>query len=326
MIKKIEKLPINQIALNDKTPHPVHKSKLLGEGQQRIYEIGMSGTGKSRLLLNLIPNFTDTLNRIILASCVQVNQMHDAIEDWCLRHNIRYDKVTSPSQVENLIKESIADDELNEHKLLIFDDFNSMRGNCSTSNDPFTIITAKSINWLRNYNFSCIVIGQYYTLLPTRSRVSLTRRFVFKCESCHALDLINRDTDIVFKDAGLDFRTIYSKFVAPYQFNYLCISSTPPSIYAIDFTRDPNGRILTLYEIDSKKGSGVLEESRMTEDVAAGEIEAGNDSPYSKVLMVVSQMKRTKSKPRKEKLYDQILQLMEENDLDINIVEQIIKQ
>jgi ABC-type oligopeptide transport system ATPase subunit len=323
----------SRIEINDKHPSPKHKHYLLGEGQQRIFIIGASGTGKTTLLRSIIPMFSDSTTHLYICSCVENNAIHDQIGKWCKSKRIEYEKFTEPRSANRAISDLVSEKNLDNHVVIIFDDFMKMNGKAGYGNDPYNLLVTECVNWRRNDNFSIVVICQYYTGLAPRTRVSINRRFVFKCESKHARMLVEMDVGPVFEDSKVTFDDCYKRYISGHPYNYLCISSNPPAVYAITFDENKNTRIIPIIAPATISGGSIKSRNptkmgatpEQIGTIADGEISAGNDAPETRLLSLAEKIV-TEEKPRiRAKYVKEFTKIYNESDICADAADRIIK-
>ena len=307
----------SRIQFDDKHPQPIHQHYLLGKGQQRIYICGQSGCGKTTVLRSIIPLFTKDTTHVILCSCVERNEVHNVIGKWCKAHRIYYEKCTTPIEARKEIEEVVETKPLNKHAVIIFDDFMQLNGRSGTGNEPHNLLVTECINWRRNDNISVVVICQYYSGLSPRSRVSINRRFVFRCENVHALRMISQDVNPLFDGSDTDFNECYRKFVLENPYNYLVLGSSPISVHAV--THDENNKA-SIIPIISKQ------QIHKINRVSSGEISAGNDSPETFLLHLASQIADEHNSRKRTAMINRFIAVAEQEHVCDNIVDYILNQ
>lgn len=282
------------IKYKDTTIQCKHKSPILPNGAFRALIIGASGGGKSRCVLNILPQINDALRYVIVASCVHQNQMHDAIEEWCANRDpiIWYVKCSTPEIAKQNIEAMVNTKSPSELGLIIFDDFTAMVGNPSHSNDPYTVTIAKSFSLLRNYGIAMIAISQFWFNVPQRVTTSANLMFVFASSSIYSLMGVQAATSTIYMGKRWSFMDAYQKYIdGRSPFNYFIISTNPPRIHCIDFSGDETGAVIDVVsemdgESPSKVRGGVRGETGKgtqkngdREERVDGEIGAGNNAP-----------------------------------------------
>lgn len=278
------------IKVDDDLPDPVHKHPFLGHGQLRIYITGQSGSGKTHVLMQIIPAMCSELARVILCTRVERNAYHNAIDAWCRANKKKFFKVTTPedaSEVLRIIKKEKdrRKDSLRFHDLLIFDDFINADGH-NVTNDPFNMLVVNSINTLRNYNFSVIVISQYYTMLPPTSRNSINRFFIFRSENETARRCTKQDVQSAFDARKGDycyntFDKLYKKYLYSSKHNYFVVNPVDHKVFIVFF------------DGTNQRGHVIGGDA----STAYGEIQAGNDAPETLRMAVGASLRSSPTTP-----------------------------
>ncbi|MDR3597947.1 ATPase/DNA packaging protein, partial [Clostridium sp.] len=174
----------------------IHKSKLLCNGSNRISIIGSSGSGKSTVLLQLIPMFTNDLKYIILATVKDNDDAHTAIEKYCNEYKIKFVKVNNPETAMDEIDKVLQSKKISDHALIIFDDYAT--GYNSSANDPSNKVIVTCYSLLRSFNCSMIMITQSYNNVPTRVRENITMLILFKLKNVFSLRAALEDINGMF--------------------------------------------------------------------------------------------------------------------------------
>jgi hypothetical protein len=180
-----------------KKPEPQiisHQNKILGSGCIFGIISGKTGTGKSWLLLDLLPNFTKKTKYIIICTKITNNKPHDQIEEYCEENKIKFHKFNSVEDASEVCEKIINKKKEDDHVIFIFDDFLPLKKS-DTAESEF----AKTVfSWLRNYNASGLIITQKYTFVPTQIRVNTNIRWIFQTDSVHSLRAIADDVSSTF--------------------------------------------------------------------------------------------------------------------------------
>jgi len=226
MGKQIKRIQVDEI---------VHKSKLLINGSNRIAILGSSGTGKSTLLLQLLPMFTNKTKYLIMCSIKAKDNAYDAIENWCRIEGINYTKVSEEMEAIEEMENLIAIKKDNEHAIIIFDDFSmdcsSSASKVGSANQIMTIASQT----FRSLQISLIFVTQCYYNLPPRLRENLSMRIVFALGNKYSVDAFVNDTVGLFysgnneQQVRSDIRSIYQQvYNVPHK--WILTISTPPQI------------------------------------------------------------------------------------------------
>lgn len=121
---------------------------------------GQSGTGKSRMLLSLIP-CVGKLTQLIVCTKVVGNPVNLAVKAYCKAKKIEYGFGTDPQSAMDTIEKFIAKKKQDTYCLVVFDDFNN--GNNTSRTDPYMYVMNTTSSLLRNYGVHSISITQMYT-------------------------------------------------------------------------------------------------------------------------------------------------------------------
>jgi hypothetical protein len=178
-------------------PHPKDKYNIFMEGSNRVLICGISSSGKSFLLLKLVPMLAN-VKRIIIATTILNNPAHMALEQYCVKNNIDFILLMDPGEVLLCLSQLIVNKPENEHVLCILDDFSDSSMNKS---GIYHQINAKLFCKFRNYLISCICISTSYTFFPTIIRNSANLKILFKINDIHSVrqyryDLQNQWVDL----------------------------------------------------------------------------------------------------------------------------------
>jgi len=223
-IKRIDDKPI------------AHKSEgkgVLNEGSNRIAICGSSGTGKSTLLLEILPLFSSNTTNILLCTSKPYDNSHTAIGNYCKSCNIKFHKLNDCLAIADAIQEIVEKKKDTEHFIVIFDDLSA--SNSTNMNDPINDLITTAYRVLRSFGGSLIMIVQSYYSLPTRVRENLTHRFIFQLGNIYSIRALLEDTCGLFftgdneKAVKRDINNIYKKvFNEPH--GWILIKTMPPQI------------------------------------------------------------------------------------------------
>lgn len=210
----------------------VHKSKLLKPNSNFIIITGATGTGKSTMLLSLLPMFSNQTKYIILASKKLDDPVHKSVEKYCKKEKIQFDIVHDVNECSTKLSELLDTKNKNEHAIIIFDDFNTEYS--SRGEEPHNNIMIKCFAMMRSSNCSGIAITQSYSNIPTKVRENTTMRIVFSMGNVYSVRALIDDTAGLFysgdneKQVRKDIQNIYKQVhIKPHQF--IIITSGYPS-------------------------------------------------------------------------------------------------
>lgn len=217
----------------------VKHNDFLGSGCLFICIVGSTGTGKTKLILNLIPNFSDTTKYIILCSLIVDNPIHDRIEKYCDLKKINYVKYTDVPTAEKSIEDIISDTGKEGHKLIIIDDFTEYK----KSDDEYNIFATKCFSLLRNYNCSVIYITQSYSTIPTKARTNISIRIVGQCDNIYSIRGVQQDTSNLFLEQPFTLMDLYKNMLDD-KHKFIFLRSNPPEIGMITNDYDNRGQLI----------------------------------------------------------------------------------
>jgi len=176
-----------QIAIHCPAPE-AHKCKYFPDGYLSFVIVGQPGSGKSMLLLSIIPNIED-LKAIVIVSRVGRNQVYDAIEGYCKDQEIDFQIFNEPDTFNACLEDMTEEYEPTDHKLIVFDDF-SPKG---TQLSAYTKAMENVSMIMRNYGFYSIYITQSATNVPTIVRNNATVRITFNMSDTYAKNSYTHD-------------------------------------------------------------------------------------------------------------------------------------
>ena len=203
-----------------------HKHQVLSPGFLSFAICGASGTGKTTILLSILP-YISRLNAIIYCSRVPNTNVFDAIKAWAdstkrdmvpeedlrelakknekeglpppspgsERPCIKFYVASTPEEFLG-IAEPIANSQKHGEDQLywsinIFDDFQMHRGGDS---DKYLNAAVQASTMLRNMNFHCCFLAQQYTRgIPTQIRTNSNQLIAFGQFDKHAIDALMHD-------------------------------------------------------------------------------------------------------------------------------------
>jgi ABC-type dipeptide/oligopeptide/nickel transport system ATPase component len=175
----------------DEPPVIHHKSSVFRDGFLSMAIIGKSGCGKTRMLAEILPSISDSIDTVIIASVMAGVPLHNAIVKY---FNAIPGKVAgishSPDEMREIVDQCEELDEVNpEHQgLIIFDDFNTGK-----ATGPYWDFTIHAFTKLRNNGWNFIIIAQQPQFIPTIVRNCTTARVLFDCYCKTALTTFTKD-------------------------------------------------------------------------------------------------------------------------------------
>jgi len=211
----------------------IHKSRLLKPNSNFIMICGATGTGKSTLVLCLLPCFSNKLKHVIICTAKPEDDSHLSIKKYCESNKIKfYNDAHDADTANNTIADVLDKKKKNEHLLVIFDDFNINFN--SKSDDELNKIMIKVFALLRSQNCSAIVISQTYYNIPTRVRENVSMRLIFQLSNVMSHRAFIDDITGMFFDGSnentvrTDIKKIYNQvYQEPYKFMVVLSTPTP---------------------------------------------------------------------------------------------------
>jgi hypothetical protein len=321
----------NAIPFNDRALKCEHKSDLIPSGAFRCAITGLSGTGKTQFLLSLLPLVNDCLKWVIVCSRVKENAIHEAIGEWCQKHDKYFFKATDDEQGQKAIE--IAVNAIAETRagskggfgekprppkecmgICIFDDYSTLRGRVNAGNDNYTDTTVQTFNFLRNYAVASVIISQYSWSIPQRCMTSVNMIVCFRSSSKTSLIGIDLIVGLFFEDRPYKFMDCYREFLMPKdcKHNFIVCNLERGEFHVVDFRNEKSGVQLDLLdsmdrahqakpqpalaaEPASTSGAGLAggkaPSAQEQKKSIPGEIKAGNDSPELHIQRLMQMMK-----------------------------------
>jgi hypothetical protein len=167
----------------------VVNQKPLPDGPVMGLILGQTGTGKSFLLLSLIPLFGQ-LSQVVVCSLIVGNPIYLRIAQWCKANGIDYGFASDPTTARKTIEGMIAKRKEDTYCLCIFDDFSQAS---ASKNNEYNNVMIMSYQLLRNYGCHCIAMTQDYTNIPTLCRTNMTFLVAFKAKNKYGIWSMAKD-------------------------------------------------------------------------------------------------------------------------------------
>lgn len=230
-----------QIIMDDDNPI-VHNSSL-GKGCIFMCIVGATGTGKSKMVLNILPNFTQDTTDIIICTLICDNPIHNQIKKYCkeadIKFHICYDVPTGEETIENIIEKNGK----KGHKVIILDDFTNFH---KSDTDQYNMFANKCFSLLRNYNCSVIYITQSYNTIPTKTRTNISFRIVGQCDNIHCIRAISQDTSNLFIEEPFSLMDLYHD-IQKDKHAFIILRNNPPEIALVCNNYDSGGKLINQY-------------------------------------------------------------------------------
>lgn len=212
------------------TKHISHKSKFLLDGANLIGIFGKTGSGKSTVLLQILPMFSNKTKTIILAS-IKNDDVYDAIRDYCAEMKINYIKTSNEEETMNALNDLVEKKSKDEHAIFIADDFAVASSETSKKEGSAMNIVTIASKILRSYEISMIFVSQTYYAYPTQLRENLNIKIVFQMCNHYSVDSFVSDESGRYYDGTndttvkSDIKAIYRRvFENPHDF-IVCLSN-----------------------------------------------------------------------------------------------------
>lgn len=217
MIVKDDDSPLGITIKRPNTKYIEHKSKLLIPGSNRILIAGSSGTGKSTLVLQLIPQFSNKTTTIILASVKPYDDVHTAVEKYCKQQKIKFIKTTNEDETSSALNDLLEQKDKNEHAIFIADDFAVQSSDTSKKEGSAHSIMNTCAKVFRSFQISIIFITQQYHGFSTAVRDNVNMKIIFQLSNRYSIDAFIQDEIGRFYDGSnetevrKDLRQIYRR-------------------------------------------------------------------------------------------------------------------
>lgn len=209
---------------------------------------GSSGSGKTSMLLDLVPKYVN-LSGIIVISLIDGISVYKLIKKYCKENKIRYEFSNEVNDAYDKLKDMIDTKPKNTQTLVLADDFMTGKAMNSSSSTPEGKFLLHIFSKVRNYYCSCILIQQSYTSVPTQVRANCNFLCYYKIKSKTGIDAFVRDmANLTGHDIDVCKKIIYDiKEVHSYM---LC---TQNEIYVYKPSQYKEGEILKPIEFNCEE-------------------------------------------------------------------------
>lgn len=180
---------------------------------------GASGSGKSYMLLSVVPQF-GKLSQVMIHSLIIGNPVYMAVEAYCKDRGIKYGFSSNPEDSKNMIEEFISEKPDNTWALNVFDDFN--QGSQSRTN-PYNQVQIMSYMMLRNYSCHSFCITQNYTNVNTLARNNCNMLITFHTKDKYGIWSCAKDFENLTGRTQDEFMQLY-KQILPVKHSYILVS------------------------------------------------------------------------------------------------------
>lgn len=197
--------------------------------------VGASGSGKTYILLSIIPLITK-LKYLIICSKIIGNQVYEGINSYCNDNNIEYKFSNEVEEASDEIEKVINKKKSNEYFLIIFDDF--CPSNSYSRSEPHTRLVIQTYQMLRNFKCHAITITQSYTGVPTLVRNNLNLLIVFKMNQTNSINRCALDFSNMTGRTDKEFYELYKEILKE-KYSYILINDVSIYLY-----KPSNGEIL----------------------------------------------------------------------------------
>jgi hypothetical protein len=152
---------------------------------------GASGTGKTRLLCQILPALSDKIHILLIASCVNGNQVHQGLMDYYQKKHWIVGKFESPTPLLESLKTLVANKELTHEKngLIIFDDWNPGAKGMLAYKSAMDMVVSQ----YRNHGLHVVILTQSPQMISTATRNNCSTVITFQlqnktCRTVHGWD------------------------------------------------------------------------------------------------------------------------------------------
>jgi hypothetical protein len=193
----------------------INNGEFLPPGCIQILICGSAGSGKSQLILSIIPQLK--VSQVVIFSRIDGSPIYSTIEDYCHEKGIDFFISSSLGDAPKTMEEAINQKQPNTFALAIFDDFNEFTTN---NENPYMRFINTCTGCLRNYDYHFISVTQNYTGFSTKNRANGGVRFIFKMNDVNALIKLRRDWQNMTGKSIEDFDKLY-QIIRPVKHSFL---------------------------------------------------------------------------------------------------------
>jgi len=212
------------------TPKPltIHKSKYLPKGDGIFMLLsGKTGTGKSVLLRDIIPMFSEKTKYMIIATRIKGNDCHEAIKKWADHSKVICNIVYNPEHYAETLKDYIDKKKEDDKMLIIFDDFSNYK---EGRTDEYENAKIATFSCLRNWGASGLDVTQSYTAFNTWLRRNCRINILYP-QNRHAVDSFKEEVVSSLgksnrEKISLLFEKLYS-YIETNKFTFICFYTEP---------------------------------------------------------------------------------------------------
>ena len=183
-----------------------HKSDILPDGEIIGQIVGASGSGKTRILLSIIP-LINNLSHVVVCSKIVGGSVYQAIKRWCDANNINYAFASDPIEGSEVVESMVNEKGDDTWGLIVMDDMTRMS---ASREDIYNKFTSMCFSMLRNYKCHMIMITQNATNIPTLVRTNTSLKICFEMKNVHAIRSFRSDFESATGHPGYVFDELYS--------------------------------------------------------------------------------------------------------------------
>lgn len=223
---------------HDREPEVLHiNSHFFPPGFACTLLVGPAGSGKTQLLLALVPQLTDTIKYVFLVTEIMGNLIHQSVLKWCNDNKIKGQMVYTPDAFDRNISELISKKALTPDKqaAIIFDDFSKSKA--------YIELVTHALATLRNSKCHFFVLTQSITPVPTPMRQNLNTMVWFKQNTKSQLDTIEKDLVLPECIESDQLKALLNEWLDLIPHNYIFMTRNP---WAIGAGNDVSYRMLPI--------------------------------------------------------------------------------
>lgn len=198
-----------------------HACILFPRGHISAYIVGLSGSGKSVLLLSLVPNI-ENIASILYLSLIVDNPVCKAIQGYADANHIKFVTHNEPETSREALEKFVNEREEGKSNLVIADDFVLAQ---QKSDHPSKILLTAITQLLRNYRFHNICISQSVKAFPDNLRNNSNLRIIFNCASVLALKAVAQEFSTNGFGSMRYFYNLYDTVLQGGRFSYMALVS-----------------------------------------------------------------------------------------------------